>query len=184
MKKKLLTIFFLFFFNSLNAELAEKIILNLKDTKNLTFDFKQQIEDKVENGSCIIEYPKKIYCSYKSLNNKVMVSNGKSLVIKNDNINQYYLYPLKKTPLELILNKDYLIEKIKKSKSRVIDERYLNFAINDNSFKINIFFDKKTLHLTGWQTEDLYQNLVITFITNIETNQKISNNIFQLPEKK
>ena len=182
MTKKLLTIFFLFFFNSLNAELTEKIILNLKDTENLTFDFKQQIEDKVENGSCIIKYPKKIYCSYKSLNNKVMVSNGKSLVIKNDNINQYYLYPLNKTPLELILNKDYLIKKIKNQKSRVIDERYLNFTDNNNNFKINIFFDKKTLHLTGWQTEDLYQNLVITFITNVETNQKISNNIFQLPE--
>ena len=111
-----------------------------------------------------------------------MVSNGKSLVIKNDNINQYYLYPLNKTPLELILNKDYLIKKIKNQKSRVIDERYLNFTVNNNNFKINIFFDKKTLHLTGWQTEDLYQNLVITFITNVETNQKISNNIFQLPE--
>jgi outer membrane lipoprotein-sorting protein len=31
---------------------------------------------------CIIEYPKKIYCKYNTSNNKILVSNGRSLVIK------------------------------------------------------------------------------------------------------
>ena len=38
---------------------------------------------KLEEGNCIIEYPKKIYCLYNNLNKKIMVSDGKSLVIKN-----------------------------------------------------------------------------------------------------
>jgi outer membrane lipoprotein-sorting protein len=181
---KILIFFFLLSFNSLNAEIKDQIILNLKNTNNLTFDFKQQIDEKIESGYCIIKYPKKIYCSYNTLNNKKIVSNGKSLVIKNDNINQYYLYPLNRTPLEFILNKEYLIQKIINSKSKSLNNRYLGFTIENESHEINIFFDKKTSYLTGWQTEDIYQNLVITFISNIKINQKISNNIFQLPSKK
>ena len=75
-----------------------------------------------------------------------MVSNGKSLVIKNLSNNQYYRYPLKKTPFELILDKNFLIKKIKNLKSRTIDEKYINFTIMENNNEINIFFDKKNLN--------------------------------------
>ena len=111
-----------------------------------------------------------------------MVSNGKSLVIKNYASNQYYLYSLKKTPLELILDKKFLINQIKKLESRTIDNKYINFTIIKNNNEINIFFDKKTLNLIGWQTEDIYQNLVVTYIYKIQYNQKIDKNIFKLPK--
>jgi outer membrane lipoprotein-sorting protein len=111
-----------------------------------------------------------------------MVSNGKSLVIKNKNINQYYIYPLEKTPLTFILNKKYLINKIKNLESRIINEKYINFKIIDNKYEIDIFFDKKNLNLVGWQTEDIYQNLVITFISDIKLNQNLDDDIFKLPK--
>ena len=44
---------------------------------------------KIEKGECIISYPKKIFCSYDNTKKKIMVSNGKSLVIKNQTNNQY-----------------------------------------------------------------------------------------------
>ena len=53
-----------------------------------------------------------------------MVSNGKSLVIKNALSNQSYIYPLKKTPLNLILDKKFLINEIKKLEPRIIDNEY------------------------------------------------------------
>ena len=110
-----------------------------------------------------------------------MVSNGKSLVIKNQINNQYYRYSLKKTPLELILDKDFLINQIKNLEGRDVDVKYINFSIINNNNEINIFFDKKTLNLIGWQTENIYQNLVITYIYEIKYNQKIKKNIFKLP---
>ena len=58
----------------------------------------------------------------------------------------------------------------------------LNFTLLNKDNKINIFFDKQTLNLMGWQTEDVYQNLVITFISKVKTNQKIDKNIFKLPK--
>ena len=50
--------FFILTFNS-NAEFKEKIIQNLKNTQNLDFRFEQNINGKIENGICTIEYPKK-----------------------------------------------------------------------------------------------------------------------------
>ena len=111
-----------------------------------------------------------------------MVSDGRSLVIKNQTNNQYYFYKLKKTPLELILDKNYLIDQIKNLEGKIIENKYLNFTLIKNNNKINIFFNNKTLNLIGWQTEDIYQNLVITFISQIKLNQKIDKNIFKLPE--
>jgi len=181
--KNILIIFFLFYLtNPLQAALKDQIILNLKKTKNFTFDFKQTIGKKTEEGNCIIKYPKKIYCSYNNLNKKIMVSNGKSLVIKNQVNNQYYFYPLKRTPLDLILDKNYLINQIKNLEGRNIEDKFLNFTLINNDNKINIFFDNQTLNLIGWQTEDIYQNLVITYISKIKLNQKIDKNIFNLPK--
>jgi len=181
--RNILIIFFLFYFIiPLQAALKDQIILNLKKTKNLTFDFKQTIGKKTEEGNCIIKYPKKIYCSYNNLNKKIMVSNGKSLVIKNQVNNQYYIYPLKRTPLELILDKNYLINQIKNLEGRNVENKFINFTLVSNDNKINIFFDNQTLNLIGWQTEDIYQNLVITYISKIKLNQKIDKNIFNLPK--
>ena len=182
MKRKIVVICLFFsFFNPLQAALKEQIILNLKKTNNLTFNFKQTINKKTEEGNCIIEYPKKIYCLYNNFNKKIMVSNGKSLVIKNQTNNQYYRYPLRRTPLELILDKNFLINQIKNLEGRIVDNKYFNFTIINNDNKINIFFDNQTLNLVGWQTEDIYQNLVITFMSKIKVNQKINKNIFTLP---
>ena len=101
---KYLCIFIIFFFNTdLNANNKKNIIDNLKNTKNFNFNFEQNINKKIEKGNCIIEYPKKIYCKYSGVNDKILVSNGKSLVIKTKV--SYYRYPLNKTPLHLILVK-------------------------------------------------------------------------------
>ena len=58
----------------------------------------------------------------------------------------------------------------------------INFTFFENNSEINIFFDKISLNLVGWQTEDIYQNLSITFISSIKKNQEINSKIFNLPE--
>ena len=92
---RILIVFFIInFFTSVQSTIKEKIISKLEQTNNLSFNFKQTIDDKNENGNCIIKYPKKIYCEYNNLNKKILVSNGKSLVIKNRNSGTFYIYPL------------------------------------------------------------------------------------------
>ena len=178
LKLYLIIIFFVLTFNS-NAEIKEKIIQNLKNTKNLDFKFEQNVNGKIENGNCTIEYPKKIFCEYARSNNKILVSNGNSLVIKT--ISSYYRYPLEKTPLNVILDKNILINKIKSLKERTIDNNLINFTIFENNNEISIFFDKQTYDLIGWQNTDMYQNFNITFLSSIRKNRVLSKNLFKLP---
>jgi outer membrane lipoprotein-sorting protein len=181
MLRFLVILFILNFYNTAFSSVKEKIISQMKLTEILSFNFIQTIDEKIEKGSCIIKYPKKIFCSYDGSNNKVIVSNGKSLVIKIKNSGNYYIYPLNKTPLDLLLDKEYLISKISTIEGRIIDDKFLTFKIFENKNKINIFFDVKTFNLVGWQTEDIYQNLNITFISSIKINEKIDDKIFILP---
>ena len=171
---------FIFFFN-INAYSDNKknILNNLKNTRNFNFNFEQNINEKIEKGNCIIEYPRKIYCEYAGKNDKILVSNGKSLVIKTKV--GYYRYPLKKTPLNLILDKKFLINKINTLEERIVNDSFINYTIKENDQEINIFFNNKTLNLIGWQTKDIYQNLTITFISSVKRNEDFDKNIFKIP---
>ena len=174
-----LIFFFIILTSFSNAEIKDKIIDNLKNTNNLDFKFEQNVNGKIENGSCTIEYPKKIFCEYARSNNKVLVSNGKSLVIKTRT--SYYRYPLEKTALNLILDKNFLIKKIYDLKERIVDNNLVNFTIIERDNEINIFFDKQTYDLVGWQNTDIYQNFNITFLSSIRKNRVLSKNLFKIP---
>ena len=169
-------IFFVLISNT-QARDKDKIIENLQNTESVNFKFEQNINGKVENGNCTIQYPKKIYCKYKK-NNKILVSNGKSLVIKTRT--SFYRYPLNKTPLNFILDKNFLIKKIYNLEEK-LDKTYINFSIVENDNEINIFFDNKTFKLIGWQTKDIYQNINITYLSSIKLNQQVDKKLFKLP---
>ena len=179
MFKYFFILFFLIFTSHSNASNKNKIIENLKNTSNLDFNFEQNVNGKIENGNCTIEYPKKIFCEYAKSNNKILVSNGKSLVVKT--LTSYYRYPLKKTPLNFILDKDFLINKVKVLEERIVDGSLVNYTIKENDIEINIFFNKETHDLIGWQNTDIYQNFNITFLSSIRKNRILSKDIFKLP---
>ena len=181
MKKYFIIFFLILLNNETSAGVQKDIIQNLMNTKNVSFNFEQNINGKIENGNCIIQYPKKIYCSYNLSNKKILVSNGKSLVIKTET--SYYFYPLKRKPLNLILDKNFLINKIKSVDERTIDNKFINYTFEEKGNEINIFFNKLNYNLVGWQTLDIYQNLSITFLSSIFKNQKIKKNLFILPKQ-
>ena len=163
------------------ANSKNNIIENLKNIENISFNVEQNINGKIEDGECVIHYPKKIYCKYNLPNNKVLVSNGESLVIKT--LSSYYLYPLDKTPLNFILDKNFLINKIDKIEERIVDDKFINFNFTENESEINLFFDRRNYILVGWQTRDLYQNSSITYLSSINFNKKLNKNLFKIPER-
>ena len=179
MKKFILIIFFSLAITEISASEKNAIKKNLKEIDNFSFNFEQNINGKIEKGNCTIQYPKKIYCEYDSSNKKILVSNGKSLVIKSKT--SYYLYPLKSTPLNLILDKDFLLQKISIMEEKLINEEFINYKFVEDNNEINIFFSRKNYNLIGWQTIDIYQNLNSTYLSSITKNQKLKKNLFKLP---
>jgi len=179
--KKILLIFFIINLNNFSlGSIKESIINNLQNTNNLSFNFEQNINGKIEKGNCVIEYPKKIFCNYDNANNKTLVSNGKSLVIKT-NSGSYYRYSLERTPLNYILDKSFLINEIQNLEEKILDDKFINFKILKNDNEINIFFNSTDYTLIGWQTLDIYQNLSITHISSLKINELLEKNIFKLP---
>ena len=164
-----------------SANIKENIILNLKNIENINFNFEQNINGKIENGNCTIQYPKKILCKYNLGNQKILVSDGKSLIIKTTT--SYYKYSLDKTPLNYLLDKEFLIKKINESNARIVQKKFINFKFTENENEINVFFDINNFSLLGWQTLDIYQNLSITYLSSLSINKNLKRRLFKLPDR-
>ena len=165
----ILIIFFIFV--QKHAYTEPKIIKKISEIENFTFDFEQLINDKKETGNCIISFNNKMMCKYDETG-KLIVSNGKTLLIKNKNSN------FENTYFKYFLNKEFLISKIVGN----VVEKEQNFLllINDQSNQLIIFFDKKNYLIKGWETIDLYGNKVRSNIIVKNINQELSDNIFNL----
>ena len=181
MKIYIYILLLIFLASKTSANIKENIILNLKNIENINFNFEQNINGKIENGNCTIQYPKKMFCKYNLGNQKVLVSDGKSLIIKTTA--SYYKYSLDKTPLNYLLDKEFLIKKINESNARIVQKKFINFKFTENENEINVFFDINNFSLLGWQTLDIYQNLSITYLSSISVNKNLKKNLFNLPDR-
>ena len=175
-------IFILIFFYPLNIFASSKDLIRnkLEKTNNISFKFIQKIGKKIEQGECIISYPKKILCKYDDINNKILVSNGRSLVVNSKKIKNYLRYKLKDTPLDLILDKKFLLEELKQVEVVRENDETFSFEIIHNNNLLNIFFDKKNYEIKGWTTTDIYQNQVETKLLNVEINIMIDEKLFRI----
>ena len=175
-------IFILIFFYPLNilASSKQQIKNKLEETDNISFKFIQKIGKKTEQGKCIISYSKKILCKYDDIYNKILVSNGRSLVINSKKIKNYLRYQLKDTPLDLILDKKFLLGKLDQVDTIKESDDTFSFKIVHNNNLLNIFFDKISYEIKGWTTTDIYLNKVETKLSNVETNIMINEKIFRV----
>ena len=173
-------LFLLLFPISVYASTKNNIKNNLNNTNNAYFKFIQKIDKKVEKGECKILYPKKIYCKYEDVFEKVLASDGKSLVINSKKHKGYMRYNIKSTALNLLLDKTFLIKRIDEiNRLQENGEAYF-FNIQFNNMIVTVFFDKTDFNLIGWKTVDSYQNKVETKLFNIKTNIMIDEKIFRV----
>ena len=137
MKTILLILIIFFIFAQKNGFTEPKIIKKISETKNFAFDFEQLINNKKETGNCIISFNNKMICKYDKTG-KLIVSNGKTLLIINKNSNFANTYKTKNTYFKYFLNKEFLISKIREN----VVEKEQNFLllINDQSNQLSIFF--------------------------------------------
>jgi len=180
----LLTIFFyLSFICNAHANFQEKLIKKYKTINTLSFDFTQIIGDKIELGNCYIKYPLLMKCEYPK-KKKSIIANGKKLAIVKKRYKKIYQYPLKKTALFYILNKENILNLIQHYEPSDMNENTIEYKLTDSKLNtIYIFFNKNSLLLSGWKTVDAYSNEVSFLIKNIETNIFVENKIFKIPKE-
>ena len=179
-------IFFILFFTSyaFASDLQKDLINKLTATSTLTFNFIQKISDKEEIGNCFIKYPLLMKCNYKNLKQKILISNGKKVVIIKKKYKKIYSYPIEVTPLFFILKKEKIINLIRKTQPTYINSNLIEFKFIDKKENIiKIFFDKNSLNFKGWETTDAYSNYVSFKINNLITNNQIMNSFFKIPKE-
>ena len=183
----LLKIFFLFLLsiNIVLADLQKNLINKLTATQTLTFDFKQKIADKEEIGNCFVKYPLRMKCNYKNSKGKTIISNGKTVAIIKKKYKKIYLYSIKSTPLSFILEKEKIIDLIRKSNPSELNSDLIGFIFADKKTnKVKMLFDKNSLELKGWETNDAYSNKVNFEIKNLIINNQILDGFFKIPQEK
>ena len=175
---------YIFFINLAFADLKKDIINKIKLTETLSFDFKQKVGEKEEIGNCFIKYPLKIKCNYQNLKKKIIISNGKTIVIIKKKYKRIYRYPIKKTPFFTLLQKDKILNIIKNNDMTQINANIVKFEFSHKKKNtIKIFFDKKTLTLKGWETKDPYSNNVSFIMNNVKINNQIVDDFFKIPKE-
>ena len=160
------------------ADVTNKIINNLEKTTNYSFKFIQEINNKKESGNCVLVFDRKLNCKY-DISGKILISDGKNLIIKNKNSDFPNFYKLKNTSFYKLLDKNYLINQLESGNLKNKKEKTF-IELNYQNIDIKVFFDNKKLSLKGWQTTDIYSNSVLTEISIIEVNKAVSEDIFDV----
>ena len=175
----LITLFVSFSF-SLSANQKDQIITQLNNLNSLEFTFKQLVNEKLEEGSCLLEFPGKLKCEYFDSKQKELIINDKRLAITQKKYNKTYYYPISKSPFLNILYKDKLLEIIKSGKLE-LTEQIIKLIYLDGD-EIIVFFDRKTLDLKGWEIIDQYNNNINFSLKIISKNDAYKKGTFKIPD--
>tara|TARA_B100000963_G_scaffold189464_1_gene164882 strand:- start:982 stop:1419 length:438 start_codon:yes stop_codon:yes gene_type:complete len=128
------------------ASIKNDLIKKMSKIDNFSFAFEQNINEKKETGKCTISFNKKIFCKY-DLNNKILVSNGKKLFIKNSGTNFSSIYDINQTYFVYILNKEYILLKLKNHKQN-FKKKMVKFLLDLMKviFKLHFFLTVKIIY--------------------------------------
>jgi len=173
-------IFFILLSANLSADEKDQIVKKLYNLNSLEFTFNQDINDKNEKGSCLLEFPGKLKCDYFGDKKKELIINKKRLAITQKRYNKTYYYPISKSPFLNILYKDKLLEIVKSGKVELSDRIIKLVYLKEN--EITVLFDKKTLDLKGWQIIDQYNNNINFSLNIIAKNNFFKKGTFKIPE--
>ena len=179
-RKFFLILLFTSFSFSLSANQKDQIITQLNNLNSLDFTFKQLVNEKLEEGSCLLEFPGKLKCEYFDSKQKELIISDKRLAITQKKYNKTYYYPISKSPFLNILYKDKLLEIVKSGKLELTEQLIKLIYLSEN--EINVFFDRKTLDLKGWKIIDQYNNKINFSLNIISKNDVYKKGTFKIPD--
>ena len=168
------------FSSNLSANEKKQIIAQLNNLSSMEFTFDQLINEKIEKGSCLLQFPGKLKCNYFDDKKKELVINNKRLAITQKRYNKTYHYPVTNSPFLKILYKDELLEIVQSGKLEFSGKMIKLIYLSNN--EITVFFDKKTLDLKGWQIIDQYNNNINFSLNIIAKNDIFKKGTFKIPE--
>lgn len=164
---------------------AQKIADHFASVKTMSGEFVQfGPRGEQTGGKFYISRPGKIRFNYEAPSPMRVIADGKAVVIGNQKLKTWDLYPLSKTPLNLLLSDT--IDLSGKMVRDVKEEPDLTtIVLGDRSIfgdsTITMMFDPKTYDLRQWTITDAQKKDTSVMIFNVRTGIPMDDKVFQIP---
>ena len=164
---------------------AQKIADHFASVKTMMGEFVQfGPRGEQTGGKFYIDRPGKIRFNYEDPSPMRVIADGKSVVIGNRKLKTWDIYPLSKTPLNLLLgNRIDLSTKMVRGVKEEAD--LTTIILGDKSMfgdsTITMMFDPKTYDLRQWTITDAQGKDTSVMIFNVKTGVPLDNKVFSIP---
>ncbi|TCQ24931.1 outer membrane lipoprotein carrier protein LolA [Rhizobium sp. PP-CC-3G-465] len=164
---------------------AQKIADHFASVKTMSGEFVQfGPRGEQTGGKFFISRPGRIRFNYEAPSPMRVIADGKSVVIGNQKLKTWDLYPLSKTPLNLLLSNS--IDLSGKTVRDVKEETDLiTIVLGDRSIfgdsTITMMFDPKTYDLRQWTITDPQKKDTSVMIFNVKTGMPMDDAVFRIP---
>ncbi|WP_421580368.1 outer membrane lipoprotein carrier protein LolA [Shinella sp. M31] len=164
---------------------AQKIADHFASVKTMAGEFVQfGPRGEQTGGKFFIDRPGKIRFNYEDPSPMRVIADGRSVVIGNRKLKTWDLYPLSKTPLNLLLgNKIDLSAKMVRSVKEEAD--LTTIVLGDRNMfgdsTITMMFDPKTYDLRQWTITDAQGKDTSVMIFNVKTGIPLDDKVFTIP---
>ncbi len=167
-----------------SADAAQRIADHFSSVRTMAGEFVQfGPKGEQTGGKFFIERPGKIRFNYEAPAAFRVISDGKSVVLNNQKLKTWDLYPLSKTPLKLLLD-----ERIDLAGGKVTgvkqEDDLTTIQLSDKSVfgnaRLTMMFDPKTYELRQWTITDAQGKDTTVMIFNVQQGVKIPAEFFKI----
>ncbi|MCV9997985.1 outer membrane lipoprotein carrier protein LolA [Pararhizobium sp. YC-54] len=164
---------------------AQKIADHFASVKTMSGEFVQfGPRGEQTGGKFYISRPGKIRFNYEAPSPMRVIADGKSVVIGNQKMKTWDIYPLSKTPLKLLLSDN--IDLTGKMVRDVKEEADLTtIVLGDRTVfgdaTITLMFDPKTYDLRQWTITDAQKKDTSVMIFNVKKGVPMDDKVFRIP---
>lgn len=170
----------------LSASTAQKIADHFSSVKTMQGEFVQfGPRGEQTGGKFFIERPGKLRFNYDEPSPMRVIADGRNVVIGNQKLKTWDIYPLSKTPLTLLLAEkiDLSNDMVRKVKE---DPDLTTIVLGNKTIfgdsLITMMFDTKTYDLRQWTITDAQAKETSVIIMNVQTGMQFDERVFRLPE--
>lgn len=167
------------------ASVAQKIADHFSSVKTMAGEFVQfGPRGEQTGGKFYISRPGRIRFNYEAPSPMRVIADGKSVVIGNMKLKTWDIYPLSKTPLNLLLGER--IDLSSKMVRAVREESDLiTIVLGDRSVfgdsTITMMFDPRTFDLRQWTITDAQKKDTSVMIFNVQKGLELDDRVFRIP---
>lgn len=135
-------------------------------------------------GKFFIARPGKVRFQYDAPATISVVADGKSVLVHDKKLQTFDIWPLSKTPLKYLLQKDLDLSKFDKVRGVTLEPDLIQVAIVDESKfgggRLTLIFDRATQELRQWTVTDEQGLDTSVSIYNVETGNQLAAKLFAI----